>query len=57
VVGMKRLTPQNTKITLRRPPMLTLNVNQNLFAAVVSIGISAILFATAIVPATPGLMA
>jgi len=57
VIGIKRNTPQNTKITFRRTPMLTLNANQNAFAAIVSIGISAILFATAIIPATPGLMA
>lgn len=37
--------------------MLSLNASQNLFAAIVSIGISAALFATAIVPATPGLVA
>lgn len=37
--------------------MLTLNANQNLFAAIVSIGISAALFATAIIPATPGFVA
>lgn len=37
--------------------MLALNTNQNLFAAVFSIGLTAVLFATAIIPATPGLMA
>ncbi|MEM6475255.1 MAG: enoyl-CoA hydratase [Pseudomonadota bacterium] len=31
--------------------------NQNVFAAVVSLSVSALLFATAIVPATPGLVA
>ncbi|MEM7702819.1 MAG: enoyl-CoA hydratase [Pseudomonadota bacterium] len=36
--------------------MFALNAQQNLFAAIVSIGISAVLFATAIVPASPNLM-
>ncbi|MEM7690518.1 MAG: enoyl-CoA hydratase [Pseudomonadota bacterium] len=37
--------------------MHALNSNQNLFATVVSLGLTAILFAAAIIPATPGLMA
>ncbi|MEL6541065.1 MAG: enoyl-CoA hydratase [Pseudomonadota bacterium] len=36
--------------------MFALNAQQNLFAAVVSIALSAVLFATAIVPASPNLM-
>ncbi|NQX95439.1 MAG: enoyl-CoA hydratase [Erythrobacter sp.] len=36
--------------------MFTLNANQNAFAAIVSIAISAVLFATAIIPASPALM-
>lgn len=37
--------------------MFALTTNQNAFAAIVSVAISAILFATAIIPATPSLMA
>ena len=37
--------------------MLTLNANQNAFAVVVSLAISAVLFATAIIPASPALVA
>jgi len=36
--------------------MTALNTNQNLFAAVVSISLSAVLMAAAIIPATPGLL-
>ncbi|MEM7690517.1 MAG: enoyl-CoA hydratase [Pseudomonadota bacterium] len=37
--------------------MFANTTNQNALAAIVSLGISAILFATAIIPASPGLMA
>lgn len=37
--------------------MNALNTNQNLFAAVVSISLSAVLMAAAIVPAMPGVLA
>ena len=34
--------------------MLTPDTSRNLFAAAISLGVSAVLFAYAIVPATPG---
>lgn len=37
--------------------MFASNVSQNLFAAVVSVSVSAVLFAYAIVPASPALIA
>lgn len=37
--------------------MTATTTNQNLFAAVFALGISAVLFATAIIPASPGLIA
>jgi len=37
--------------------MFALQNTQNLFVAVISISISAVLFATAIIPASPGLLA
>jgi len=37
--------------------MFTTKTNQSLFAALISISISTVLFATAIIPASPGLIA
>ena len=37
--------------------MTTINTNANLFSAIFALGVSALLFATAIIPASPGLVA
>ena len=37
--------------------MTTTNTNTNLFAGIFALGVSAVLFATAIIPASPGLVA
>jgi hypothetical protein len=41
----------------RRPTMFAAKTSQNLFAAAISVSFSAILFAYAIIPASPTLMA
>jgi hypothetical protein len=55
-LGMKRdASAQNRNTAPRRSPMFTPDTSRNLFAAAISFGVSAVLFAYAIVPATPGL--
>ncbi|WP_330658577.1 hypothetical protein [Erythrobacter sp.] len=58
VLGMKRndfRTEPNHRQGDR--PMLNTDTSRNLFAAAISLGVSAILFAYAIIPASPSLVA
>ena len=49
--------PLTPKTTLGVMTMTTTNTNTNLFAGIFALGVSAVLFATAIIPASPGLVA
>ena len=57
VMGMKRDHPASHKITRRSHTMFATETRTNLFAAVFSVAVSAVLYAAAIVPASPGLVA
>jgi hypothetical protein len=58
VSGMKRKASAEFEYhDPRRPPMFANDTSRNLAAAAISLGVSAILFAYAIIPASPSLVA